>query len=100
MILSQLIGIAPSSESPWLIRFSTEPTTSATKNERRGTPSENAQRHMSLNVDIRRPNLHVSERLDNPPQFRKRFDFVVGLTWQTLFALSIAIAPDDFHPKG
>jgi hypothetical protein len=99
MILSQLIGIEPSSASPWLMRFSTVPTMRATKSERRGTPSENAQRHASLNVNIDLPNLHVSERCDDPWQFRKCFDFVVGLTRQTLFALAIPIAPDDLHAK-
>jgi hypothetical protein len=81
------------------MRFNTVPTTRATKNERRGTPSENAQRHACLNVTTLLLNLHVSERRDDSWQFRKHFDFVVGLTWQTLFALSIPIAPDDLHSK-
>src|SRR5690348_952778 len=99
MILSQLTGVAPNNASPWLMRFSTVPTTRATKNERRGTPSENAQRHASLNVTIRLLKLHVSESLDNSRQFRKRFDLVVGLARQTFFALAIPIAPDDLHSK-
>jgi len=45
------------------------------------------------------PNLLVSGRPDNPRQFRKRFDLVVGLTRQPFFALSVPIAPDDLHSK-
>src|SRR5260370_38621863 len=102
MTLSQLVGAAQNSASPRLIRFNTVPTTSATRKERRGTPPESASRHASLNVNMGLPSLrsHVSNRTDDSRQFGQRFDFVIGVTRQTLFALSIPIAPDDFHSKG
>src|SRR6266849_2056923 len=84
------------------MRFNTAPTIRATKNERRGTPSESANRHASLNVNMCLLSLrsHVSNRTDDSRQFGKRFDFVIGSARQTLLALSIPIAPGDFHSKG
>src|SRR5712691_2025194 len=49
------------------MRFNTVPTTRATKNERRGTPSESANRHASLNVNMCFPS--ALTRLEPPVQF-------------------------------
>src|SRR6266851_2922955 len=58
------------------MRFNTVPTTRATKNERRGTPSESAHRHASLNVNMCFPSAFT--RLEPPLQFsviRQAFRF-------------------------
>src|SRR6266478_513022 len=49
------------------MRFNTVPTTRATKNERRGTSSESAHRHASLNVNMCFPSAFM--RLEPPLPF-------------------------------